>query len=132
MTILLDTHAWLWWVSDPDMLSSDARKAVDDAAADRSIHVSSISAWEVAVLVAKGRLKLSMGVEDWVKRSEGLPFITFLPVSNAIALKSVFLPEPFHNDPADRIIVATTMAMGSSLITKDRKILAYPHVKTLW
>ncbi len=71
----------------------------------RNIYISSISAWEVAILVSRGRLKLTMPANDWVAASEALPFFDFVPVSNSIALKSVQLPDSLHNDPADRIII---------------------------
>jgi PIN domain nuclease of toxin-antitoxin system len=98
----------------------------------QGVHVSSISAWEVALLVRRGRLELSMDVADWVAKSEALPFLRFVPVDNGIALRSVLLPAPLHNDPADRIIIATTLQLGATLITKDEKLRAYPHVRTAW
>lgn len=130
--IVLDTHVWLWWISNPDNLSQDARKAVDTNMKNDAILISSISAWEVALLVARGRLKLTMDVPDWIGKSERLPFVTFIPIDNAIALKSVFLPERFHKDPADRIIIATAIVMGAPVVTKDKRIINYPHVKTIW
>jgi len=99
---------------------------------DESVHISCISSWEVAMLADRERLQLTMPVEDWVEKSEALSFFNFVPVTNSIALKSVRLPAPFHSDPADRIIVATAIAMGATLVTKDKKILGYPHVKTAW
>jgi PIN domain nuclease of toxin-antitoxin system len=130
--IVLDTHAWLWWLSSPELLSAAARKAVDHAMADDGIAVSSISAWEVAVLVKKGRLELTMPAEDWIARSEALPFLKFVPVDNRIALRSISLPGHLNDDPADRIIVATTLSLGGTLVTKDDKIRKYPHVRTVW
>ena len=109
-----------------------ARKAVKHAAKNRAIYVSSISAWEVALLVSKGRLTFTMDARDWIVRSEALPFFHFVPIDNAIAIRSVRLPEPFHKDPADRIIVATAMTMGMPLVSSDSKILKYSHVKTIW
>jgi PIN domain nuclease of toxin-antitoxin system len=130
--IVLDTHAWIWWVSDPGLLSGAARRVVERAVEEESVHISCISTWEVTMLVDRGRLELSMAVNDWVEKSEALPFINFVPITNSIAMKSVAVPAPFHHDPADRIIVATSIALGATLITKDDKILGYPHVKTVW
>lgn len=130
--IVLDTHVWVWWISDPDKLSRKARRSIDEAIAERSIYVSSISAWEVALLVLRDRLTLTMDVRDWVARSESLPFLNFVPVDNAIALKSTHLPGRFHSDPADRIIVATALVLGAPLITKDRKLLSYAHARAIW
>ena len=130
--ILLDTHVWVCWLSNPDKLSPLARKTIKDAAKNRAIYISSISAWEVALLAFKGRLTFTMDARDWIVRSEALPFFHFVPIDNAIAIRSVRLPEPFHKDPADRIIVATAMTMGMALVSSDSKILKYSHVKTIW
>ena len=130
--IVLDTHAWVLFVSNPELLSKRAKRSLDAAMEEKGILISSISAWEVALLVAKKRLRLTLGVTDWIAKSEALPFITFIPVDNSIAIKSVNLPQPLHSDPADRIIIATAISMGAPLLTKDEKILKYPHVQTIW
>ena len=75
---------------------------------------------------------LSINVQDWIRKTESLPFVRFVPVDNAIALRSVSLPGTFHSDPADRIIAATALVMGLPLVTKDEKIRAYPHLRTIW
>lgn len=128
--ILLDTHTWIWWVDDPSALSSSAREVVERAAADAGLAISSISAWEVAMLLSKGRLELTMELADWVRHSQALPFVSFVPVSNRIAIQAVSLP--IHPDPADRIIIATAQNLSATLVTKDRKISAYEGVETVW
>jgi PIN domain nuclease of toxin-antitoxin system len=130
--MVLDTHVWLWWISSPEKLAADAARAINDAAENNGILISSISAWELALLVEKGRLMLSIDVQDWIRKTESLPFVRFVPVDNAIALRSVSLPGTFHADPADRIIAATALVMGLPLVTKDEKIRAYPHLRTIW
>lgn len=130
--IVLDTHAWVWWVSSPDQLSPKAREAADQAAENGAVYVSSISVWEVVLLVQRGRLRLTLDVEDWVAYCEALPFIRFAPVNTAIAMKSVRLPGSLHPDPADRIIIATALTIGAPLVTKDERIRSYPHVETIW
>jgi PIN domain nuclease of toxin-antitoxin system len=130
--IVLDTHAWVWFVSNPELLSRKATAAVADAVSEKRVFISSISAWEVALLVARGRLLLTMEVGEWVARTESLPFFQFVPVNNAIAVKSVVLPGPLHADPADRVIIATALTLGAPIITKDRKLRSYPHIKTIW
>jgi len=130
--IVLDTHAWIWWVSSPEYLSETAKQIIDEAATEKNVFISSISTWEIAILVSRGRLKLTMSPADWVAASEALPFFDFVPVSNSLALKSVQLPGILHNDPADRIIIATAVSLGATLVTKDEKIRNYPHVKTVW
>lgn len=130
--IVLDTHALLWWVNDPTALSNAALTAIDEATRTRSVNVSGISSWEIAMLVERGRLQLALDVRDWLCRCEALPFLTFVPVGNAIAVESVRLPEFPHSDPADRIIAATALSLGAALVTKDDKLRAYPHLKTIW
>jgi PIN domain nuclease of toxin-antitoxin system len=130
--IVLDTHAWVWWVTGSKSLSGRARRAIDRAMAAGRIHVSSISAWEVAMLVKCGRLELTMDVVDWVGRSEALPFLHFVPVSNGIAIHATLLPDFPHGDPADRIIVATAQSLGAPLVTRDRRLQEYPGIETVW
>jgi PIN domain nuclease of toxin-antitoxin system len=130
--IVLDTHTWIWFVSNPELLSKRAKAVVHAGVKDKSILLSSISAWELALLVAKKRLKLTIDVTDWIAKSESLPFIQFVPVTNSIAVKSVNLPLPFHPDPADRIIIATALSVGAPLVTKDKKLIDYTPIKTIW
>jgi PIN domain nuclease of toxin-antitoxin system len=130
--IVLDTHVWVWWINGQPPLSAKAERAIRNAASHAAVYVSSISVWEVSQLVAKGRLELAMDVESWVARAEAMPFLHFIPMDNAIAMKSVRLPEPLHHDPADRIIIATSLQLGFPLVTRDRRILDYLHVRTVW
>lgn len=130
--IVLDTHAWVWFVSNPELLSKRAKESLDAAVEDNALLISSISAWEVALLVARKRLTLRLELSDWIAKSEMLPFVKFIPVDNSVAVKSVNLPQPLHSDPADRIIIATAISWGVPLVTKDEKILDYPHVQTIW
>ena len=130
--IVLDTHAWIWWVASPDEVSRAAREEIDRATEREEILISSISCWEIALLVRKGRLELTMPVEDWIARSEALPFVQFVPLDNRIALRSNHLPGEIHDDPADRIIIATALTLGVPLVSKDTRIRDYPHVETIW
>ena len=130
--IVLDTHVLLWWVNDPTVLSIPAQKAINTARESQSIQVSCISSWEIALLTKRGRLQLTLDVRDWLCRCEALPFLTFVPVSTAIAVESVRLPGFPHADQADRIIAATALSIGAPLVTKDEKLHAYPHLKTIW
>jgi PIN domain nuclease of toxin-antitoxin system len=130
--IVLDTHALLWWVSDPTLLSKRAKKTIDAAAKSNAVHVSCITSWEIALLVERGRLRLSLDVRDWLYRCEALPFITFVPVSNSIAVESVRMKDFPHSDPADRIIAATAISLGAVLVTKDENLQSYPYLKTTW
>ena len=130
--IVLDTHAWIWFVNDPRQLSAPARRAAEEAMSREAIYISSISAWEVALLAASGRIELTISVQDWIAGSEALPFFNFVPVDNAIFIRSVFLPGPIHSDPADRIIIATAIMKGMPVVTRDEKIRKYSKIKSIW
>ena len=129
---LLDTHAWVWLVAEPKRLSARARRYIDREMRSGPLLVSSMSVWEVAMLTKRGRLSLTIGVEDWVAHCEALPFLSFVPVSNRIALASGRLPGFPSPDPADRIIVATALVLGAIVVTADRHIRAYSQVRTIW
>jgi PIN domain nuclease of toxin-antitoxin system len=131
--IALDTHALVWWVSDPKRLGTRARRVIEAAVAEGdALAVSSISTWEIAMLVAAGRLELTMDVATWVARVESVPGLSFVSVDNHIALRAVQLADFPHRDPADRIIIATALSLGATLVTADTRIRAYGAVRTVW
>ncbi len=130
--VVLDTHTWVWWVSNPEKLSKKAKQKIDESSVESSIFISSMSVWEITMLVLRGRAKLTLDADDWISRSEALPFFQFVPVDNLIARKANNLPNYAHRDPADRMIIATALVLGGTLITGDEKILNYPHVLSLW
>src|SRR5687768_15397750 len=100
--IVLDTHALIWWISDPDKLSKKALAIIEDQIKEGVIAISSISVWEIYLLIKKGRLTLNIDVDRWLEKVEELPFVQFIPINNRIASKSVELPGELHDDPADR------------------------------
>jgi PIN domain nuclease of toxin-antitoxin system len=131
--ITLDTHALLWWISSPDRIPAKARRLLDGALRDkRQIAVSSISFWEIAMLVERKRLELTVPVNVWTEHVQELPWLTFVPVDNRIAVGSVFLDGFPHRDPADRIIVATTLGLNATLVTGDTRLRAYKPLRTIW
>lgn len=132
--IILDTHVLAWWVNGGTELTKASMRAIEQQRKTKAgtIAVSAISVWEIAMLVNKGRLILSMDVESWLQTVAVIPHVKFIPVDNSIALKSTLLPEPFHKDPADRMIVATARDLAVPLVTADKNIQGYPHVKTIW
>lgn len=131
--ILLDTHALIWWVSDSGRIPARARRLIDTAvAAAEVVAISSISLWEVAMLVSAGRLTLTMELDAWIGQVESLPFLTFLPVDNRVAVRSVMLSGFAHRDPADRIIAATALGSGATLVTADARLRGYAALKTVW
>jgi len=131
--IVLDTHTLVWWVQgDLPSISSLARQAIERERAGGEILISSISAWEIGMIVARKRIRLTMDVLAWLGEIERIDKVRFVPVDNEIALSAATLPSEIHGDPADRIIVATARRYDVPLVTKDRRLLAYPHVRTIW
>ena len=129
--ILLDTHAWIWHLSDPTLLSAAARDAITDARRNRAVHVSSISVWELFMLTKKGRLQLAIAPDAFLHRAERLSYVRFTAVDNGVARRSVQLPE-LHDDPADRLILATAQQLGCPVVSKDRRFPAYPDAEVIW
>lgn len=84
------------------------------------------------MLVTRGRLELSIDLDAWISGVEALPFLTFHPVDNRVAARAVRLERFPHQDPADRMIVATTLGLAATLVTADQRIHAYRPVKTVW
>lgn len=131
--ILLDTHALVWWVSDPARIPAKARRLIDSEVKDAvPLVVSSISIWEVAMLVARRRLELTVDADTWLANVEALPFLKFVPVDNRIAAQSVRLDDFPVRDPADRIIVATALGLNVVLVTADKRLRSYRAVRTTW
>ena len=131
--ILLDTHALIWWVSEPSRIPAKARRLIDTAVdGGTPVGVSAITIWEVAMLVARDRLTFTMSAELWISQVEALPFLTFIPVDNRIAMRSVHLADFPNRDPADRIIAATAIGVDATLVTADSRLRAYASLKTVW
>ena len=138
--ILLDTHALIWWAAGNHLrLSANALAAIDQEieSAGRpggspGLLVSAISCWEVAILVNRGRLALSLDVERWLALLASHPAVRLLGLDPAVAVAATRLPQPFHADPADRFLVAQARELGIPLLSADNKILSYGHVRSLW
>jgi PIN domain nuclease of toxin-antitoxin system len=128
--ILLDTHAWIWWAAEtPRRLSARARRAIAESP---SVGVSAISTWEVAMLVAKGRLELDRDVLVWIRQALALPRVTLVPLTPEIAVRSTRLGDGFPGDPADRILVATARELGAALVTRDETLRRAEGVRIVW
>lgn len=131
--ILLDTHALVWYFDGDQRLGPMARQHIDAALGERGVLVSTISFWEVAMLLGKRRLELRLPVEKWSRsllKMRGVQPVALEP-ETAIAAGSL---RGLHGDPADRIIIATARRLGCPVVTGDRKILAYAadgHVQAI-
>ncbi len=126
--IVLDTHAWIWWASDPSRLGRRARASIESA--DR-VGVPSVCCFEVAAAASRGRISLDRDPLEWLEQALALPRAELLPLSPRIAVKATQLGA-FHGDPADRLIVATAITESATLVTRDRHIRSYASVESVW
>lgn len=132
MSILLDTHAWIWWVSEDKRLSPRARRAISRAQSRNDVWLSLISVWEVAKKVEKRQLVLDRPLEQWLDAAMTMPGLQRHDLTRSILVESCALPQPFHGDPADQMIVAAARRHSAIIVTRDGKIRDYAHVRTLW
>ena len=94
--IVLDTHVLVWWLNGDHSLSSKAKSALKKCTnIENSIKVSAICAWEIAMLVEKGRLVFNTDVDSWLAEADKVPAISFVPIYVEIAVKSTSLPGCF-------------------------------------
>ena len=129
---LLDTHAWIWWHTNPKKLSMKVRSIVANPDAYEALLLSAISPWEFCKLLEKGRMGISCDPEKWLHEALDLPKLRIVPLYPALAYRSTTLPPPFHDDPGDQIIVATAREEDATILTADQRIRGYLHVKSLW
>lgn len=132
MPTLLDTHAWVWWVSEDSRLSRTAKTAIARAQSSDDLGLSLISIWEVAKKVEKGKLAFDRPLGQWLEVATTVRGLHLWEITKSILVESCSLPKPFHGDPADQIIVATARSHEATLITRDDRIRSYAHVRTLW
>ena len=135
MTVyLLDTCAVIW-IANGDPLREPAASGLREAVADGStLAVSPMSAWEVAMLASKGKIALSLAPEVWFARFRALPGIALADLPPEVLMASCSLPGAPPTDPVDRILAATARAFGYTLVTRDRRLLAYGgegHVRVM-
>lgn len=128
--VVLDTHAWLWWMADPSRLSEAAHEAIEQSP---SIGISTLSAWELAMLEARGRVSLDRDVGLWVRQALATDRVEPVAPSAQTAVDAGLLDQKtFPGDPVDRLIYATTVTLGARLVTRDRAIRAFDPERTIW
>ena len=128
--VVLDTHAWLWWISAPERLSDRAAAAID---ASESVGVVSISCWEVAMLSRHGRISLDRDPRRWLRQALSQPGLVALPVGPKAAIEAALLDaDQFPGDPADRLIYACASETGAPLVTRDARLREFDPRGTLW
>lgn len=131
MRHLLDTHVLVWWLQGSDRISAEQRKALDAASEDAPLLVSDISLWEIATLHSLGRIRFDLPLRDWLDAAVAPPLVRRVDISPPVAAEVATLPDSFHRDPADRILVATARVWNASLLTSDQKIVGAGLVPTV-
>ena len=131
MKALLDTHVLLFWLGAEARLTNDQLAAVREASEEEPLLVSDITLWEIATLVSLGRVRLRLPLRDWLESAVAPPLVRRVSISPAVAAGVASLPDAFHRDPADRIIVASALSVGATLLTQDRRIIGSGLVPTL-
>lgn len=125
--ILLDTHVVSWLAFEERRLSANARNAIQSS---QGLAISSISLWELAMIGHKGRIRITLSLESFLREVEER--FTVVPLSASVCAQAMALPETYPKDPADRLIGATAVVQGLSLVTADRDIRRSRAVPTIW
>jgi PIN domain nuclease of toxin-antitoxin system len=123
--VLIDTHILIWMMSSSEQLQVEDKERLKHAMHQQCLYVSSISFWEIAMLVQYNRLSLGIPLQQWIQEVLTVPGLQLVDISLPILLESVQLPGECHKDPADRIIVATARIHHYELLTHDQKIMTY-------
>jgi PIN domain nuclease of toxin-antitoxin system len=126
---LLDTCALIWLASDQNSLTQKVKRVLRNNVG--KIYISSISAFEIAIKTVKGKIELPLSPDEWFKEAVTQHSIEEVSITSDIACKSALLPR-IHNDPCDRIIIATAIQKNMVVITRDEFFLQYPDIRILW
>ena len=129
--IVLDTHAWLWWISESSELSVSARETIERADA---LVIPAIVCWEIALLVARGRLSelVPATLAEFLDTVLRHATTQLAPLTPQIAVRASQLGPDFHKDPADRLIAATALELNAPLVTRDARMRAFAPLQTTW
>lgn len=122
--LLLDTHVILWALLSPEELNESSREFITNAQEQNKLFLSSITLWEIAMLKSKQRINIYEPTRKFLESITNIDGLSIKEISTDVAAESVSLNK-FHGDPADRIIVATALSLGLTLLTRDRAILAW-------
>ncbi|MEK7477382.1 MAG: type II toxin-antitoxin system VapC family toxin [Candidatus Coatesbacteria bacterium] len=127
--IVLDTHAWFWWMNEPRRLSAEARRAVERSS---RIGIAAISLWELAGLIERQRIRVPRSAQEWIESALSIPGVELLPITPAIAATAARIGGAIPGDPADRLIAATALEMKAPLVTRDERLHGLPHLEVIW
>jgi len=128
---ILDTHILLWWFDSLPRLSSRQEEVLHGASEEEPVWVSDITLWEIATLYSLGRIELRLPLREWLEQATAPPLVQRLPITPAVAAEVAALPDSFHRDPGDRIIIASARVLGATLLTHDRRMIESGLVPTV-
>lgn len=132
MKLLLDTHILIWWVQgELGLLTDQERRVIVDEVGKHELLVSDISLWEIALLVERRRIRLSLPLRDWLEKATAPPLVQRCHLTPAVVSRTLSLPDNFHRDPADRLIVCTALVHQARLATRDHRILSAGLIASL-
>ena len=124
MSVVLDTHAWVWWIEGDNRLGRKTLRALDELPQSERPIVCDVSIWEIATLLALGRWNCELPFESWLEKATHSRTVTVVPITAVVGVELTRLPADLHKDPADRIIISTARTLKLPLLTLDRRILA--------
>lgn len=130
--IVLDTHALIWWADAGSRLSKKARQATKAESRRRELVASAISVYEIVTLECRGRIEFRIPATEWLANLRKLPELTIHPITDEITECAGGLGKIFPGDPADRLIAATALVLGVSLVTQDTKLRGVSSLSTVW
>jgi PIN domain nuclease of toxin-antitoxin system len=132
MKIIADTHIAIWVMLAPEKLSRHAASTFTKAERRGSLMLADITLWEIAMLIKKKRIHIGIDTQLFLDEMLAAYNFSIIGINNAIAAQAVSLPMSINNDPADRIIAATSLIYGAVLITADENLRAAPMLTTIW
>lgn len=127
---LLDTHTWIWWNSNTRKLSRNVLKLLTMPESD--ILLSAVSVWEFSKLIELGKLRINCDGYHWITEALDYPNLELVGLTPEIFWHAANLPGQFHKDPADQMIVATARILNATILTRDKLISEYSHVRSSW
>jgi len=116
----------------PEKLSAKVQSLLSTPKRYEELLLSAISPWEFSKLLEKDRIGISCNPKEWITEALDMPKLRLVPLTPSIAYHSTSLPQPFNDDPADQIIVATAREENATVLTKDKIMQKYKHVRSLW
>ena len=124
--LTLDTHVLIWYTEGSNLSESEVN-LIETARKKGCLYISAISIWEVAMLVSKDKIAFSIGLDQWIHQLLSTPGLKVIDLTPSILVQSCDLPIYPHKDPADRLIISSSRAINSYLMTADHRTIKYAN-----